>query len=144
MATPRKGPEQSAPVHRQLWRMKRLCPQFHPTWRCGEVVWQGNIQPTANSCDYKIRITYRPGFPPDVEVLDPALVNRSATERIPHLYEGKRLCLFLPHAFEWDATMMVAETTVPWATLWLHHYEVWMATGEWLGGGAHPPRGHRR
>ena len=31
-----------------------------------------------------------------------------------------------------------AETIVPWACLWLYYYEVWHATGEWLGGGLHP------
>ena len=30
------------------------------------------------------------------------------------------------------------ETIVPWASLWLYYYEVWHATGEWLGGGEHP------
>lgn len=31
--------------------------------------------------------------------------------------------------------MYISETTVPWLSLWLLHYEAWHAIGEWLGGG---------
>jgi hypothetical protein len=40
--------------------------------------------------------------------------------------------------------MAVADTTVPWTALWLYHYEVWHATGEWLGGGIDHHRGRKR
>lgn len=135
------------PMHRQIWRMKVAHPQFRSTWSAGAIEWVGSVRPTELSDTYELRIEYRLGAPPDVHVVTPALRPRSDTERVPHLYTGERLCLFLPWAFEWDASQYIAETTVPWATLWLHHYELWHATtGDWLGGGRHPPpkKGTRR
>jgi hypothetical protein len=29
----------------------------------------------------------------------------------------------------------IADTLVPWASEWLFDYELWLATGEWYGGG---------
>ena len=34
--------------------------------------------------------------------------------------------------------MLLADTIVPWAAEWLMHYELWLVTGEWTGGGDHP------
>jgi hypothetical protein len=31
--------------------------------------------------------------------------------------------------------MKIATTIIPWLSLWLYYYEVWHATGEWMGGG---------
>jgi hypothetical protein len=37
--------------------------------------------------------------------------------------------------------MLVATTIMPWLLLWLTFYELWLATGVWLGGGTvHSPR----
>lgn len=38
---------------------------------------------------------------------------------------------------EWKPRMKLADTIVPWAAEWLLHYELWLATGEWGGGGVH-------
>ena len=56
----------------------------------------------------------------------------------PHLYLGGDLCLYLPGSGEWYPDKPVAATILPWASLWLYYYEIWLATGEWLGGGVHP------
>lgn len=37
--------------------------------------------------------------------------------------------------------MALAHTIVPWACDWLMHYEFWLATGTWAGGGVHPTKG---
>jgi hypothetical protein len=55
--------------------------------------------------------------------------------------DEERLCLYLPSADEWMPTQLIAETIVPWTSLWLFYYETWHATGEWLGGGDHPKVG---
>jgi hypothetical protein len=34
--------------------------------------------------------------------------------------------------------MLLAYTVVPWTSEWLVFYELWLITGEWLGGGTHP------
>jgi hypothetical protein len=37
--------------------------------------------------------------------------------------------------------MSIAATIVPWLSLWLYYYEVWLATGAWEGGGiSHEPK----
>lgn len=37
--------------------------------------------------------------------------------------------------------MLLAKTILPWTAEWLLHYEVWLVTGEWVGGGVHPNGG---
>lgn len=34
--------------------------------------------------------------------------------------------------------MWLVDSVLLWASLWLFFYEVWLATGDWLGGGEHP------
>lgn len=84
---------------------------------------------------------------PLVFVLEPTLRPRLG-ERfidIPHLIvdrktpERSALCLFDPAAGEWDDTMWIADTTVPWASEWLHHYELWHVDGVWRGANAPGP-----
>jgi hypothetical protein len=117
--------------------MRALWPSFKlASWRCGEARWVGSIRPTDASMDYNVSISYRLGRRPRILVTSPPLQRREG-EKIPHLHKDGDLCLHLPA--EWDSNMLIAETIVPWATLWLYHYEVWHATGEWLGGGVHAP-----
>ena len=33
--------------------------------------------------------------------------------------------------------MTIAKTILPWTSEWLVHYQLWLATGEWHGGGIH-------
>lgn len=137
------GP-QEVPMHRQLQEMKRQHPTFTATWECGEAVWHGTVQPTELAHNYAVRINYRLGASPRVYVEEPKLEARGDRTNIPHLYAEGNLCLFLPFGFEWDPSKLLAETIVPWTVLWLHHYEVWRATGEWMGGGQHPRRRETR
>ena len=69
----------------------------------------------------------------------------STFEDIPHLQfdaanpEDSALCLFDPAGREWDATLLIADTTVPWASEWLHYYECWHLDGIWRGANAPGP-----
>jgi hypothetical protein len=56
------------------------------------------------------------------------------------MYDQERLCLYRPHRREWTPAMMIANTIIPWISEWLYFYELWLVTGEWLGGGEHPSR----
>lgn len=84
---------------------------------------------------------------PHVFILDPKLRPRTGgrSEDIPHLLfnsnapEDSALCLFDPAAGEWKPSMLIADTTVPWATEWLHHYECWHLDGVWRGANAPGP-----
>ena len=122
----------------QMFRMKSICPRFRCALKRSCVTWTGAIQPTEISSTYLVRINYVLGRRPTVVVVDPPLQRRNGTEKIPHLFPDNDLCLYHPRYGEWLATMFIADTIVPWAALWLYYYEVWHATGEWLGGGEHP------
>ena len=65
-------------------------------------------------------------------------------ESIPHVFGDGTLCLFRFKYHEWNATMSIAETMIPWTALWLYYYEIWHATGEWLGGGEHAEGNRKR
>ena len=50
-----------------------------------------------------------------------------------------RICLY--RYSEFNSSKLLANTIIPWAIEWLYYYELWLATGEWLGGGEHPENG---
>jgi len=95
------------------------------------------VRPSPLSGEYTLSLTYKLKDSPKVRVVHPALQHREGS-RPPHMYTHDQLCLYLPGAMEWDGTMLLATMIVPWASEWLLHYEVWVATGEWCGGGVHP------
>jgi hypothetical protein len=113
----------------------------YPGARCrvrGDVLqWRGLIQPKELSVEYLVAVRYRAGERPAVKVANPKLQLRDG-QRPPHLYPGNELCLYLPHAREWDPMMTIADTIIPWASEWLLNYEIWLGTGDWTGGGEHP------
>jgi len=86
-------------------------------------------------------VTYEVGGWPEVNVLEPALTIRPGADKLEHVYSGNRLCLYKPGENQWTPACAISDTTIPWTSLWLYFYEVWHATGEWLGGGKHPPAG---
>ena len=54
------------------------------------------------------------------------------------MYSDGTLCLH--KSGDWTQYMFIADSTVPWAAEWLANYEIWLATGDWHGGGEWPPR----
>lgn len=96
-----------------------------------------SLQPTGLSDSYLLRIEYSLETNPKVYVVEPELRDRDGKPP-PHLYRDGSLCLYLPGAKEWENTMYIVDSIVPWASEWLFHYEIWLATGEWHGGGIHP------
>jgi hypothetical protein len=122
-------------IAQQVLRMKTKHPQFDVQWKDSSAVWRGEIQPTALSETYRIQIIYRLGRHPSVTSLNPILQCRPGANRIPHTYRGDRLCLYYPKYLEWTSADFIADTIVPWASLWLLYYETWHATGTWFGGG---------
>ena len=100
--------------------------------------WEMDIVPSPNSSTYRIRIDYTIGTPPKVYVIDPAVLKKAdGATLLPHVFdsEKQRLCLFYGRFSEWDASMFLSRTIVPWASEWLNFYELWVVTGEWLGEG---------
>jgi hypothetical protein len=127
------------PLVQQLVNMRRLHPGFHIRIERGILVSEGHVQPTALTQRYGVRIEYDGRRWPRAYVLDPALRRRSPAQRIAHSYSDTEPCLFTPAHRDWDRSMYVGHTIVPWLMEWIVFYETWLLTGEWLGGGTLPP-----
>jgi len=113
--------------------MRQLCPGFQSVATNRELRCKGTVQPTPISRAYSVTITCEPAKIPDARVR--GLCPRTDGETIPHTYSPDRPCLFYPGWREWKSDMKIAATIIPWLSLWLYYYEVWQATGEWMGGG---------
>lgn len=98
--------------------------------------WVGKLRPTPLSAEYTVRISFSPDRFPRIYVLVPELATRPG-ESIPHMFTGGSLCLHKES--EWSGEMFLVDTIVPWTCEWLAHYEVWLVTGVWYGGGEWPP-----
>lgn len=127
-----------------MWRIRTLSvreqaawmSQHHPTFDCSvsgaRIECRGLVRPTPLSQEYKVTIKYESGRRPRVFLPGAQLKRRSADERIPHTYSDNEPCLFYPP--EWRSDMKISASVVGWLAYWLHYYELWHATGEWLGG----------
>jgi hypothetical protein len=108
------------------------------------LVWGGKIRPSPFSKEYKVVLTWIPEQPPNVWIIGDEL-ERLDDPSFPHIYhidvERKmvRICLYRHQEF--NQYTFIANTIIPWAKEWLYFYEMWLATGNWLGGGEHPSEG---
>lgn len=103
-------------------------------------IWEGELQPSALSSCYTIRIEYTLGYHPNVYVISPMpLPLAEGKIELPHVYdhEKQRLCIYYKLGKEWHPNKMIVDTVIPWTSEWLLHYEFWVLTGEWNGGGIH-------
>jgi hypothetical protein len=121
-----------------------MWPQFSVSCSGKSIKWIGPIQPTPVSNTYKVSVSYVVGGYPAVHVLDPELTVREGEAKLPHVYPGKELCLYVPAEGQWSPASLISETTLPWTSLWLYFYEVWHSSGQWLGGGKHPVGGGQK
>ena len=103
--------------------------------RFGELSCVIRLQPSTESRTYKIRIRYNPnrGFP-KAWIIDPPELAKVDGKKPHHIYvdEDDSLCVFYPSDGEWDRSMYLSETFVPWIVTWLSAYEYWQITGEWF------------
>ncbi|SHG52729.1 hypothetical protein SAMN02745753_04078 [Marinomonas polaris DSM 16579] len=111
------------------------------------VLWEGTLQPTALSRTYTVVIKYTLSHPPVCIIKAPDLSTLAKDKLIPHIYrnktgiKGTQLCLYLPvikqknKVSEWEPTMLLADTVLPWASVWLLYFEFWLSSGVWSGGG---------
>jgi hypothetical protein len=138
----------------QIYRMGVTWPQFcllHATpW---SIVWRGALRPFC--CNFEVQVCYYAfavpavgivplisgddrRIRPYVEIISPVLLARPEAA-VPHTFPNRlrpaqpRLCLHLPG--EWDPSMPIANTILPWTVEWLVAYEGWRATGTWWAGG---------
>ena len=120
----------SLSMAQQALGLRSVFPDADLTLKPSRLSWTGRLQPSDLSRVYTVQITYTHGRYPAIRVLAPKL---KATENgfLPHTYDNGTLCLH--DAGQWNATMLIVDTIVPWAAEWLLHYEIWLATGEWFG-----------
>lgn len=121
--------------------------QSYPDASCyihhGTLTWEGAIRPTALSRFYRVTVTYKIAIRPLVSVTGDELPGLDDPD-FPHRFTIDRkkksvnICLHLGHEF--DSSQLISECIIPWAAEWLYFYEIWLATGEWCGGGKHPGR----
>jgi hypothetical protein len=117
--------------------MRERFPSFRCHMKANKVIWTGDLRPSQLSSVYRVKIDYKLRISPKVFVVSPKLQEWQG-EKIPHIYPDYALCLYRPSKGEWNCNMFIAETIVPWVSLWLFYYEVWQATGKWFGEGEHP------
>lgn len=117
-------------------RLEGLLRGSHFQVHRSRLTWIGHLQPSPLSVNYEVGLEYRLPKRPQVQLLSPELQRRNG-KRPPHLFTDDCLCLYYYPAREWHAGMMLADTVIPWTSEWLLHYELWLATGVWSGGGIH-------
>ncbi len=126
-------------IAEQIASIKSKFPQFetHFISYAGLKV-TGVLQPTSRSRQYSFVLKYNLNSSPKIKITSPKLQKNSKGEDIPHLYSGENLCLYQPKYCEFQGTDFLCDTIIPWTSLWLYYYEIWLLTDEWLGGGEHP------
>lgn len=111
------------------------------------LIWRGKISPTPLSQEYSVLITYKLGWSPRVWVVGDELEKLDDPE-FPHKYDIEidtkkvRICLYRYQEF--NDYKYLSKTIIPWTIEWLYFYEIWLATGEWCGGGEHPQTGQQK
>ena len=103
------------------------------TWlRPGQLTWSGVVQPTETTQRYRLRIRLRQGSTPSVRVSAPEL-KPTVDGLLPHVFCDGSLCL--SSSGDWDSSMYISSTHLPWACEWLTFYELWRVCGLWHGDG---------
>ncbi|MFM7017718.1 hypothetical protein [Flavobacterium sp.] len=143
----------SIPIAMQAANIKSLFPDTKVyTFLGQELSWTHTVKPSPLGGEYVIKLVYKINgartkygvqkttSAPKIYVLSPKLELAVGKTRLPHCYDQKtqHLCLYYPDGKEWNKSMLLTATVIPWAYEWLYHYELWLGTGEWTGGGVHP------
>ena len=85
---------------------------------------------------YGLHLNYELGKRPVAIVKSPDL-GQLTSKKIPHLWntDPYDLCLYYYKNREWNPRMHIGRTIFPWTMEWLFHFECWLATDHWDGGG---------
>ncbi len=123
----------------QAGKIKSIFPDSNISFNQNRLVWKYEILPSSLSAIYNIKIVYVQGKHPDVFVLKPKLKLYPDQNKLPHVYSTEKqwICIYYRKGREWNSGMLIANTIIPWTSEWLLHYELWVSTGTWHGGGIH-------
>jgi len=112
-----------------------------------KLLWDGKVRPTPISQEYTVSLTWELGWAPKVWIIGDKL-QKLDDSNFPHIFEIDkakkmvRLCLYRYQEF--SSYKYLSKTIIPWTIEWLYFYEIWLATGEWCGGGDHPKAGDKK
>lgn len=123
----------------QAGKIKLLFPLSNPSFNQNELTWKYTVTPSPLSASYEIKLHYSKGQQPNVYVINQKLELYPGEIGLPHVYNTTKqwLCIYYRKEREWKNNMLFADTVIPWTCEWLLHYECWLATGIWHGGGIH-------
>lgn len=96
------------------------------TLRNGSLAWKGTIT-TMYGNRHEMVAVYPLDYPfsaPKIFPLEPLRY------RTPHTFNDGSICTHLPQ--EWSPNCTIV-TAIGWAAAWFHAYDVWRATGDWVG-----------
>lgn len=104
------------------------------------------LQHSIDSHKFIVEVEYTEEHKKPKVFIEASQFNVDKLEDIPHKYgiknrRGKKyveICLYYKH--EWNRSMNISDTIVPWAIEWLYFYDMWLITKKWLGGGKHPTK----
>lgn len=125
-------------IAQQAFELRRWYPGSTLRARPAGLTWEHSITPYPLCGTYEVKVDYDLGYVPLAFVVSPKLFRHDGLD-LPHCYnqEKQSLCLVYQTAREWTSDMFIAQTTVPWISEWLIHYEIWCVTETWEGGGVH-------
>ena len=126
------------PIHIQRAAMKAKIPESDIYLDKNYLRARGKMKPSPRSCWYSYEIKYRFKDNIKIFILDPLIKTELNGKKAEHLYKDGSLCLFFPKAKEFNSKKLIVDYIIPWISLWLFFYEIWLVTGEWKGGGIHP------
>ena len=132
------------PIKRiSLSEQKLILRARYPNSKCfikkNTLVWTGDIRPSALSRYYHVKIIYRDCWLRPNVILYGDVPGITRTD-FPHHFKLDQerktveLCLHLPYEFN-GKTQIIADLIIPWTQDGLFFYEIWLATGNWCGGG---------
>lgn len=131
-----------------LIKQKMNLLQLFPEARCvvkrNLLIWKGEIKPTPLSRSYQIKIIFNPAKSISLKVILYGEIPGIERVDFPHYFHKDvkakwvEICLYRFREFDYRKDL-ISYTIVPWIADWLLHYELWLATGEWLGGGHESP-----
>ena len=122
-------------VREQREDMAQKHPEFTPTILGNEISWVGPLRPLDATAIYTVKIDALIGQRPWVSVIEPELQIPREKWGETHRFFNGTLCLHLHE--EWQASLHISETIIPWTLLWLVSYEYWLATDKWKFKGKH-------
>ena len=127
----------------QVHALRARFPDGCGTIKRGRLIWEQSITPHPLAGTYHCRLNYAMREYPHVSCLHPQLSTLAGGRTVPHVYrreEPVEMCLFMRQRECWGDTMSLARVVMPLAYFWLAHFEEWLFSGVWRGGGTHETR----